>query len=436
VADTDSELADGPLVGTRVLEFTQIVAGPVAGMSLADLGADVIKVEPATGDPHRFVNTSVPGESKMYQGNNRGKRGLVIDLQDPRGQDALQRLVPTIDIVLVNYRAGVAERLGIDYDTLRAIRPNLIYAQLSGFGEGGPSASRGGSDIVAQAHSGLMALDAKSDEHGTPQLIGTPLSDYTAGLSLAMGICAALLHRERTGEGQYVSTSLLRAGLLLQNRHVMREPVSDAAIRDPRMAALHEAQASGAPFPELADIRQGRGQVASPFQLYYRAYQAADGFVIIGALTPLNRAAIRSVFAIEDREHSDDPDFDAHDPANIETTNHWREWLEAEFRTQPVDHWLTSFEAVGVPAARLNFPEEMADDDQANADGMIVELEHTVTGPQRVVGPPVLMSRTPTGSRLAAPAFGEHTRHVLAEAGLAAEEIDALIAAGIARTLD
>ena len=426
----------GPLAGTRVLEFTQIVAGPVAGMSLADLGADVIKVEPASGDPHRFVNTSVPGESKMYQGNNRGKRGLVIDLQDPRGQAALRRLVPSVDVVLVNYRAGVAARLGIDYETLREIRSDLIYAQLSGFGERGPSATRGGSDIVAQAHSGLMALDGKADAHGTPQLIGTPLSDYTAGLALAMGICAALLHRERTGEGQYVSTSLLRAGLLLQNRHVMREPVSDAAIRDPRMAALQAAQAEGASFPELVALREGRGQVASPFQLYYRAYQAADGFVILGALTPQNRAAIRRVLGIEGREHSDDRDFDARDPANIEATNGWRDWIEGEFRAQTVEHWLETFEAVGVPAARLNFPEEMADDDQANADGMILELEHTVTGPQRVVGPPVLLSRTPTGSPLPAPAFGEHSRQVLADGGLSDEEIDALVADGVVRTLD
>jgi formyl-CoA transferase len=215
----------------------------------------------------------------------------------------------------------------------------------------------------------------------------------------------------------------------------MREPVSDAAIRDPRMAALHAAQANGAHFPELAAIRDGRGQVASPFQLYYRAYQATDGFVILGALTPQNRAAIRAVFAIEDREHSDDPDFDARDPANIEATNHWRDWLEAEFRRQSVDHWLTTFEAVGVPAARLNFPEEMADDDQANGDGMIVDLKHTVTGPQRVVGPPVLLSRTPTGSPLPAPALGEHTREVLGEGGLTSAEIDTLIADGVVRSL-
>ncbi len=426
----------GPLAGVRVLEFTQIVAGPVAGMSLADLGADVIKVEPPAGDPHRFVSTSVPGESKMYQGNNRGKRGLVVDLRDPRGAAVIRRLIPSVDVVLVNYRAGVAERLGIDYASLRDIRPDLIYAQLSGFGEQGPSATRGGSDIVAQAHSGLMALDGKSDERGIPQVIGTPVSDYAAGLALAMGICAALLHRERTGEGQYVSTSLLRAGLLLQNRIVMREPVSDAAIRDPRMAALQEAQSGGASFPELAAIRQGRGQVASPFQLYYRAYRAADGFVILGALTPQNRNAVRGVLGIEGREHSDDADWDARDPDNIRATDDWREWIEAEIRQRPVDHWLERFEAVGVPAARLNFPEEMADDEQANVDGMIVELEHQVTGAQRVVGPPVLMSKTPTGSSRAAPALGEHTAEILGAGGFAADEIAALVEDGVVRTLD
>jgi formyl-CoA transferase len=426
--------AAGPLAGIRVLEFSQIVAGPVAGLALADLGADVIKVEPPAGDPHRFVGTTVPGDSKMYQGNNRGKRGLVVDLQDPRGVDAIRRLVPTIDVVIVNYRPGVAERLGLHYDALCELRPDIIYAQLSGFGDRGEWATRGGSDIVAQAHSGLMALNGKADEHGDPQLIATPVSDYAAGLAIAMGVCAALHHRDRTGEGQYVSTSLLRLGLTLQNRIVMREPVSDATLRDPKVEQLHEAQARGATFPELAEIRAARG-MASPFTLYYRAYQAADGYVVLGALTPQNRNAIRMLLGIEDRERSDSPDFDARDPESVRVTEEWREWIEQQMRTDTVDGWLARFEQAGVPAARLNFPEEMADDEQANADGMILDLDHTVTGPQRVVGPAVLMSRTPTGSPLPAPALGEHTFEVLREAGLSDEEIAALATDGVVRTL-
>jgi len=424
----------GALSGIRVLEFSQIVAGPVAGMNLADLGADVIKVEPPAGDSHRFVGTTVPGESKMYQGNNRGKRGLVIDLAQPSGLAIIQRLMPSVDVVISNYRPGVPERIGIGYEQLRALRPDLIYAQISGWGETGPMTTRAGSDIVAQAHSGLMAINGKFDESGSPELIGVPVSDYVAGFAIAMGVCAALRHRDRTGEGQYVSTSLLRVGLYVQNRMVMREPVSDATIRDPMVEQLRVARAEGATFPELLAIRAPKGRIASPFTLYYRSYQTAGGSVVIGALTPQNRAAVRKVLGIEG-EHSDDRDFDARDPENVAATNAWRAWIEAKLLSRPASEWVDMLVAAGVPAAVVNFPEEMSDDPQANLDGMIVDMRHTITGPQRVVGPPVLMSATPTGSPLPAPALGEHTAGILADAGFTMDEIAALEEAGVVRTL-
>ena len=160
--------AHGPLHGIRVLEFSQIVAGPVAGLNLADLGADVIKVEPPAGDSHRNVGSVVPNESKMFQGNNRGKRGIVLDLHEPRAQEVVHRMAPEIDVVVINHRPGVAQRLSIDYETLREFRPDLIYLQLTGFGEEGPEAGRAGSDIVAQSYSGLMVTDGKREEDGAP----------------------------------------------------------------------------------------------------------------------------------------------------------------------------------------------------------------------------------------------------------------------------
>jgi formyl-CoA transferase len=427
--------AHGPLAGTRVLEFSQIVAGPVAGLNLADLGADVIKVEPLRGDAHRFAGTAVPGESTMFQGNNRGKRGLVLDLQDARGRAIIDRMLPAADVVIINYRPGVAARLRLDYESVRALRPDLIYADISGYGETGPLADRGGSDIVAQAHSGLMATEAKFDAAGDIGYIAVPVADYTAGFAVAMAVCAALLHRERTGEGQRIATSLLRTGLFLQNRSVMREPVSDSIVRDPVVARLEAARARGATLRELIDIRAPRSRLASPFALYYRAYAASDGTIVLGALTPANRDALRRVLGIDGEEHSDDADYDARDPENMAAIERWKAWIAARIATKTVDEWLSLINGAGVPAARLNFPEDMAEDEQALADGMLMDLDHTMTGPQRVVGPAVTMSATPTGSGRPAPAFGEHTKELLREFGMTDGEIDGLFAAGIVRGL-
>ena len=424
----------GPLNGIRVLEFSQIVAGPVAGLNLADLGAEVTKVEPMNGDSHRFVGTTVPGESKMFQGNNRGKRGVVIDIQNPRGLDVVRRLLAGADIVVINYRPGVPARLGIDYESVRRIRPDIIYAEISGFGTDGPGAAKAGSDIVAQAHCGLMAADAKVDENGGPRAVAVPLADYTAGLAVAMAVCAALYHRALTGEGQYITTSLLRVGLHLQNRYVMREPVSDVVLRDPKLARLQDARAKGATFAELVKLRESKGELASPFTLYYRSYQARDGSLVLGALTPQNRNALRQVLGLEG-ENSDDPEFDAQLRENIVATEQWRQRIEALMMTRGVDEWVDLIQAAGVPVARVNFPEEMSDDPLVQSDGIMLDMVHTVTGSQQVVGPTVLMSATPTGSPLPAPALGEHTEAVLREVGLGDDELTDLLENGVIRVM-
>ncbi|MYA19655.1 MAG: CoA transferase [Chloroflexi bacterium] len=424
-------MASGPLAGIRVLEFSLIVAGPATGINLSDLGADVIKVEPPGGEAIRQSGAVVPNESKAFQGYNRGKRGIIVDLADPRGLEVIERLMPQIDVVTSNYRPGVAERLGIDYESLVRLRPDLVYLEATGFGASGPASSLGGSDIVAQAYSGLMAGDAKVDEHGAPQTISaTPVSDYGTALGSAMGICAALFHRERTGEGQLIQASLLRSALFLQANAVMREPVTDAVSAQPMLQAVEEARAAGGSYADVIGLRQLARRLRASMRIFYGGYRARDGGLVLGALTPATRNSIRRILGLEG-ERSDDPDFDAADPENQAGVEAWLDTVRSRMAERPVAEWIEEFGAAGVPASAVQLPEELADDPQVLAEGMMTELEHSVTGPQRVVGPIVTMSKTPTEARLPAPALGEHTREVLTEFGFARAEVEALEAAGV-----
>jgi crotonobetainyl-CoA:carnitine CoA-transferase CaiB-like acyl-CoA transferase len=422
---------NGPLHGIRVLEFSQIVAAPTCGYLLADLGADVVKVEPPGGEQTRRTAAVVPNEGKGFQALNRGKRSLIVEMHDPRGREVIQKILPTIDVLLINYRLGVAERMGIDYESVRKIRPDIIYWQNTGFGEGGPDAYRAGSDIVAQAYSGLMALDAKVNDDGAPDLIASPIADIATGLGAAMAICAALYHRSLTGDGQRLSSSLLRSSLMLMNGSVMREPVHDAVVRDPMMQAVADLKAQGASYDQLLQKRNELQTLRAAFRLYYGGYKAKDGGVVLGALTKANRDGMRKVLGVYGQENSDDPDYDAYNPANQAEAEQWRRVIRAKFMERTADEWVRAFDEAGVPVAPVAFPEDMADNPQVLADEMIFELTHTVTGPQRVVGPIVTMSKTPAGPRRPAPALGEHTREVLIERGLPAAEVDALIASDV-----
>jgi formyl-CoA transferase len=420
----------GALAGIRVLEFSQIVAGPVVGILLSDMGADVVKVEPPGGEARRNSAAVVPNEGKYFQSLNRGKRSLVVDLARPEGTAVIHRLVPGADVVVCNYRHGVPARLGIDYATLSRLNPRLIYASITGFGETGPNASRAGSDIVAQAYSGLMNAEAKTDESGAPvQITGTTVIDRSSGIAAAMAISAALYHRERTGEGQEIQVSLVHTGLELLAHQVMREPVHDVTVRDPLLAELQEKRAAGAPYDEIASIRKAQGPRFASHRLYYGGYHTREGALVLGAVTLQNRDAIRAILGMADE--TDAPGFDAANPGSRARIERWREDIQERLLARPALEWVERFVAAGVPASVVNFPEEMADDPHVAATGIMVELEHPVTGRQRVVGPMVRMSGTPTEATRPAPPLAAHTREVLAEAGFSGAEIEALAAAGV-----
>ena len=421
----------GPLDGIRVLEFSQIIAGPFCGVNLADFGAEVVKVEPPGGEPGRRRRTILDGETKPFHSLNRGKLSAVVNIQHEEGQRAIHRMIPDFDVVISNLRFGVAKRLNIDYDTLRQHRPDLIFAETTGFGTQGPDAARAGSDIVAQAFSGVMAAEVKFDEHGGPELVQcTGIIDYPAAIVMTMGVLAALFHRERTGEGQYVTSSLLGWGMAMMGREIARAPLFDSVTRDPLMERIQTVRDRGGSYQEVVEERGGVYDLLGPqLRLYYGGYEVKDGAIILGAITPAGREAIRKLVGVED-DPTADLAFDVLAEESQPIINDVHRRIREVMLTRTMDEWIEAFDEAGVPASKVNLAEELADDPQVEAAGLMIDLEHELSGPERFVGPLVEMSVTPTGSQRPSPPLGRHTDEILARAGIAEAEIAELRAAG------
>jgi crotonobetainyl-CoA:carnitine CoA-transferase CaiB-like acyl-CoA transferase len=390
----------GPLAGVKVLELAQIMAGPTCGMLLADLGADVVKVERVPGgDDTRHMNRpSVNGESAAFMAMNRNKRGIALNLKLPAAQDALKRMVVHADVVTENYRKGTMEKLGFGYEALRALNPGIIYCSISGFGRTGPYADRGGYDLIAQAMSGLMAT---TGEPGRPPVKhGAPTCDINAGMLGALGVVAAYVHRLKTGEGQLVDTSLFEAG-------------------------IHQTFWHSAIYFATGDSLGPSGS-AHILSAPYQAFRAADGWLTIGGANQGNwERMVRVLGAPEwlgDRRFADNSERMKNLPALVEVMNQRiQKWKQKDL--------LAALEAEGVPCGPINSIAAMAADPQTLAREMVVELDHPRAGRTRALGLPVKLSRTPGKVARPAPTFGQHTREVLAEFGFSAAEIDALYAA-------
>jgi crotonobetainyl-CoA:carnitine CoA-transferase CaiB-like acyl-CoA transferase len=385
----------GPLKGVKVIELCHVMAGPTCGLFLADMGADVVKVEKMDGgdQTRQMLPPAINGEGAAYMMMNRNKRGVVIDLKKEGGRKALKRLLETADIVTENYRADTMPKLGMGYDEIRKVNPGIIYASISGFGRTGPYAELGGFDLVAQGMSGLMSITGEGPGR-PPVKVGAPVCDITAGMLLAMGILAAYTHRLRTGEGQMVDTSLFEAGI----SHTYWQ----SAI----------AFATG-----VAPTAMGS---AHPLNAPYQAYKTRDGYINLGAANAKNWKIMLD--AVGAPQLADDPRFKTNGD-RMSNLGPLQEELEKVFTTNTSKHWLELMEKVGVPAGPIFDVMEMHRDPQTLAREMVVDVEHPKAGRVKTIGLPIKFSETPGKVAAAAPVFGQHTREVLLEHGFTQAEI-------------
>ena len=418
----------GPLTGVRVVDFTEYIAGPYATMMLADMGAEVIKVEPVTGDHWRHQAPALPNESRVFVGLNRGKRSVALDVWDPKGRELAHRLVATADVVALNYRPGVPQELSLDYETVRELNPAVIYADITAFGRQGPYSHRGGFDLLSQAAAGVMAYEARVDQ-GAPAGVRTvAVADLSTAFFTAFAIASALYRRKETGRGQAIHTNLFASAIAMQYRPIVSVEEQDATEREALLALVEHARAEGASYEEIVALRQttaGRRAVSN----YYRVYQAKDRMVAVACLNNRLRRALRDLAGVEDPS-IEGPVFD---PTRGTPEEHQRVRAEMEerFHARTADEWLEALDAAGVPAAPFNLTEELYEDPHVLANDLIPTFQHQSLGAVRTARTPIEMSESRTGASNPSPTLGSDTEAVLGELGLSQSEIAALEAEGV-----
>lgn len=391
-----------PFAGIRVLDLTRVLAGPFATAMMADLGAEVIKLEPPQGDDYRHIGPFVDGESALFALTNRGKDSVIVDLKDPAGQALARQIAASCDVVVENFRPGVADKLGLGAARLRADNPALVYCSISGFGQSGPFAHLPAYDIVVQAMSGLM--DATGEEGGAPLKAGEALGDLVAGLYAAWAIAAALVGRGRSGQGATLDVAMFDALFaLLPTSHALQfyagQPVARVGNRHP---------------------------LSTPFG----AFRSADGHVVIAVLGERQFAALCAVIgqpeAAADPRLASDEGRTAHEPAV-------RAMIEAHTMQHPTEALIAAFRAAGIPAAPILTLAQAAGTPHAQDRGLVAHLPHARLGQAPVVGQPVRFDGIKPLAATGAPALGAQTRATLAGLGLTETQIAGLLQAGIVR---
>jgi crotonobetainyl-CoA:carnitine CoA-transferase CaiB-like acyl-CoA transferase len=390
------------LDGLKVVDLTRVLSGPYATMVLADLGADVIKVERfPEGDDSRRLGPHVNGESYCFASANRNKRSIGVDLKSDAGRAIVLRLIADADVVIENFRPGVTARLGIDYDTVRVDNPELIYCSITGFGQTGPYRLRPGYDIIAQGLTGFLRMTGQPD--GKPTKVGIAINDIAAGATAVQGILAAYIHRLKGGGGQYLDLSLVDSGLAWT--------IWESA-----------AYFGAGEVPQPTGTRHRR---TAPYQ----TYRTADGYVTMGGNNPRLWTKLAEE-VLEAPELLTDPRY-AELADRMDHLDELEQDIEAILSAAPTDHWVERLDAAGVPGGAVLTYDQTLANEHVLARDMVQQIDHPTIGTMNILGPAIKLSETPATIRTAAPWLGQHTDEALRELGYGDDDIDALHREGI-----
>ena len=373
------------LKGIRVLEMSQIMAGPTCGLLLADLGAEVIKLEKTMGgdDTRRFLPPDINGEAAAFMMMNRNKKGIALNLKDKDGIEIFKRMVKNSDVILENFRKGTLEKLGIGYDVISKINPKIILCEISGYGRTGPYADKGGFDLVAQGMSGLMSITGESKDK-PPMKVGAPITDITAGLLAASGILAALVHRNKTGEGQKVDTSLFEAGIV---HTYWQSAIAGATGQSP-----------------------GPLGSAHPLTAPYQAFKTKDKWITVGAS---NQNTWLMLLKAIDRMDLQENEMFSSNFNRKENITQLVEILNSELVKKTSKEWLKIFDDNGLPCGPINSINEMFVDPQTIEREMIIDVDNKKAGKSKAIGMPIKFSKSKTEKSKGAPNLGEHTKEIM-----------------------
>lgn len=426
----DDALPPGALEGIRVVEFAGALAIPFAGLLLADMGAEVVKVEPPAGDGIRYtMEPIVPGESKGFTLVNRGKRSICLDVTRQEARPVVEALVRWADVALVSMKPADLPRYALTYEEFAAVNPRIVYLEHVPLGMRGPFGGDPGYDVVVQAMSGTSVLTAR-ERDGAPMNIRPAFNDMGTGAFSALGVVAALRHRDLTGQGQRVETSLLSTAMALGHQLLSWFGVTDEQKEAPYREEMARARERGASFEEQRAIWERHYVRGGYANIYFRHYRTRDSFVSVGCLSPQLNARFRAVTGIHDPRT--EPGFDLGTAEGYDRLTGLVREVEDLFATRPTAEWVELLRAGGVPCGPLNFPPDVFHDAQLVENGYVVDVEHPLLGPYKTFGPPLRMDVTPTRIRSSAPQLDEHTDEVLAELGFGPGERAALRAGGVA----